>query len=75
MGKRLTRVSGTKMRLSFPQLIGHEATLVMLNGSTFYGTIEQVKEDTCQLKDFRNHKHTVSITQIAEIITDTVSSY
>jgi hypothetical protein len=75
MGKRLTRISGTQIRLSLPQLTGLEATIVLLNGSTFHGTIGKQKDDCFLLKDFRNYQQTLSIEQIAEIITDKVSSY
>lgn len=75
MGKRLTRISGEQIRLSLPQLTGHEATIVLLSGSTFHGTIGTLKDNNCLFKDFRNYQHTVAIEQIAEIITDKVSSY
>ena len=75
MGKRLIRINGTQIRLSLPQLTGLEATIVLLNGSTFHGTIGILKDDCCQFKDFRNHPHSVQINQIAEIVTDNVSFY
>jgi len=75
MGKRLTRISGTQIRLSLPQLSGLEATIVLLNGSTFHGTIGSSKDNSCLFKDFRNYQHAVAIEKIAEIVTDTVSSY
>ncbi|WP_018344414.1 hypothetical protein [Cytophaga aurantiaca] len=75
MGKRLTRISGPQIRLSLPQLAGLEAAIVLLNGSTFYGIIGQLKNNTCLFKDFRNYEHVVALDQIAEIITDNVSSY
>jgi hypothetical protein len=75
MGKRLTRISGVQIHSSLPQLMGHQATIVLLNGSTFYGIIEKLKDENCLFKDYRNYQHTVSIKQIAEIITDNVSSY
>ncbi len=75
MGKRLTRMSGAQIPLSLTQLVGLEATIVLLNGSTFFVTIEPVKDSVCLFKDHRNYKHTVSIDQIAEIITDKISSY
>lgn len=75
MGKRLKRISGTQIRLSLPTLAGVEATIVLLNGSTFHGTIDALKGDNCLFKDFRNYQHTVQIDQIAEIVTDNVTSY
>lgn len=75
MGKRLTRLSGLKMYSSLPKLVGNDVSVVLLNGATFYGTIMQSTPSTCLFKDLRNYKHTFSIDQIAEIITDNVSSY
>ena len=75
MGKRLTRISGAQIRLALPQLMGLEATIVLLNGSTFHCTIGKLKDNNCLFNDFRNYQHSVSIEQIAEIITDNVSSY
>ena len=75
MGKRLTRISGARLHLSLPQLTGHEATIVLSDGSTFHGTIGKLKDNNCLFKDFRNYQHIVAIEQIAEIITDKVSSY
>lgn len=75
MGKRLTRTNGAQIRSSLQQLTGHEAAIVLLNGSTFFGTIGQFKDSICFFKDHRNYQHTISLDQIAEIITDNVSSY
>ena len=75
MGKRLQRISGEQISLSLPNLKGHEATIVLLNGSTFHCTIGKLKDNNCLFNDFRNYQHSVSIEQIAEIITDNVSSY
>jgi hypothetical protein len=75
MGKRLTRISGAQVRLSLPQLTGLEATIVLVNGSAFHGTVGKSEVSSCVFKDFRNHQHTFEIKQIAEIVTDKISSY
>lgn len=75
MGKRLKRIRANEIRLYWPQLTGLEATVVLVDGSTFHGTVGLLEKDTCLFKDFRAYQHTIQIGQISEIITDNVSSY
>lgn len=75
MGKRLQRISGKNINGLRSQLVNIELHIVLLNGSSFHGTIEKWNDNECYFKDFRNHTQRIAIAQIDEIVTDQLASY
>ena len=75
MGKRLQRYSGNSIIEIKNQLLHTELHLVLKNGSSFHGIIQEWAKSGCNFKDYRNHTHHFLLSDIEEIITDNLSLY
>lgn len=75
MGKRLQRMNGASIPQKRNELLNTEVHLVMKDNTIFHGVISLLTETTCQFKDYRSQKHTFSISDIAEVITDQTTAY
>ena len=75
MGKRLQRISRNDIADKKSELVNIELNIVLIDGTTFHGEITKWSTTECYFKDFRNHIQHISISDIAEIITDKISSY
>jgi len=58
-----------------PDLVKKEISIVLQNGSTYYGILLKSSENEFSFKDFRNVTHVFKIEDIMEIITDEVTTF
>lgn len=70
MSKRLIRVFNPQLSESIPSLVGMEMNVVLLDGNTAFGRLESFSPDDIVLRDLRNHKHTMPLAAIEELIYD-----
>ena len=82
MGKRTHRLQAGKIPEASNLLVGKEAHIVLWDGKTRFGTILEVTSDRLKLRDKnalwynqKKHTHTVSVSEIRELIYDEVSRW
>lgn len=72
MSKRLTRIRAGKILPLSEKLLGFDIHAVMQNGNTHFGKLESLTENHLLIRDPRNHPHNLAVTDLYEIVYDTV---
>jgi len=75
LGKRLTRYWGKALPEKLPSLIGQAFDLVLKNGRTYHVSLLSFKEKTLEVKNFRNKKSQVPLSDVDEIVVMAESAY
>ena len=70
MGKRQTRIFQADVLPKAAELTGREANVVLANHTTMHGVILAVNAENLQIRDMRLKKHTVQMSQVAEVTLD-----
>ncbi|WP_439559657.1 hypothetical protein [Dyadobacter sp.] len=74
MSKRLARISAPQLPAQLPSLLKQEITAVLNNGKTYYGTLTTFNENSLVIEDTRSHPHTLSISELYEVVYDANSA-
>ena len=75
MGKRLRRIDKSAIPTNKEQLVNTELHIVLKDGAAYYGKINAWEKDSFTFNDLRNHKHHFLLTDVSEIIIDTLAAY
>lgn len=75
MGKRLQRIGNSDIPAYREQLVNSDVHIVLKDGAAYYGIIKGWEYESVKFKDLRNHTHHFLVTDIFEIVIDTLAAY
>jgi hypothetical protein len=73
MSKRLTRLRPENLATQLENRKGTELHVVLANGQTLLGRLEEINLTGIHIMDARDHHHQIPISNIYEVIFDFVS--
>lgn len=68
MASRLIRIHATEFIQHIDKHVGIEADFVLRDNSVVHGRITKFDKESITITDYREHKHKVALTEIAEMI-------
>ena len=73
MSKRLIRIQGADAFNKLTGLVNTEINVVLKDGTTYFGKLQTISQDTVIIRDTREHIHTLPLGTIHEIVMDTTA--
>jgi small nuclear ribonucleoprotein (snRNP)-like protein len=73
MSKRLIRIKGTDACSKLAGLSDTEINVVLRNGVTYFGKLQQINQNEVIIRDAREHIHILKTESVHEIVLDTTA--